>query len=294
MKILIVEEWMSKAQAHLDRVKIHAEDYVARQRAGIKHPVLDFLFTYYTSSPQKLMQWIPAFDQSLVVDDNFRGAFPWLNEYWFTLKNNVLSLNPERLPPHVKGLTQFIKDLCFNIGSRSPKFGCFGLHEWAMVYKLSDDEIRHREVKLRLSMEELAGFVESQTIRCTHYDAYRFFTKEAKPLNVLNPVLGNRLQMEQGGCLHANMDIYKWSVKLWPWIGSDFMGRAFELALMGRELDMRASPYDLADLGYKAIKIETEAGRKEYQREQQLYYEAAQPLREELRLFCEKFLVWLD
>jgi hypothetical protein len=133
--------------------------------------------------------------------------------------------------------------------------------------------------------------VESQTLCCSHYDAYRFFTKEARPLNILNPVIETRLQMEQGGCVHANMDLYKWATKMWPWIGSDFIAKTFFLALEGRELDMRASPYDLSEAGYTPICIETDEGRKQYQKEQQLYTERSVELREELRAFCERLVL---
>ena len=67
-------------------------------------------------------------------------------------------------------------------------------------------------------------------------------------------------------------------------------GQAFLLAVEGRELDMRASPYDLKEAGFPPIRIETEEGRKEYQREQQLYAEKAAVLREELGEFCRRLL----
>ena len=42
---------------------------------------------------------------------------------------------------------------------------------------------------------------------------------------------------------------------------------------------MRASPYDLADLGYEPVPIETAEGRAEYVRRQSAFAEAAAPLR---------------
>jgi hypothetical protein len=86
------------------------------------------------------------------------------------------------------------------------------------------------------------------------------------------------------------MDLYKWAIKLWPWIGSDFLAKAFFLALEGRELDMRASPYDLVEKGFVPIRIETEEGRKEYQKEQQIYAERSITLREELKAFCQRLI----
>ncbi len=88
------------------------------------------------------------------------------------------------------------------------------------------------------------------------------------------------------------MDIYKWATKLWPWIGSDFIAKAFFLAIEGRELDMRASPYDLQSYGYAPIRIETEEGRKEYQRLQQQLSQKAQGLRKELADICSRLREW--
>ena len=69
------------------------------------------------------------------------------------------------------------------------------------------------------------------------------------------------------------------------------MAKAFLLALEGRELDMRASPYDLKDEGFAPICIETEEGRKQYQKEQQHYAERTTGLRKELLAFCERLLL---
>jgi hypothetical protein len=151
-----------------------------------------------------------------------------------------------------------------------------------MVYQQPREQVRHQGYELRLSPEALAEFVRSQTVCCSHYDAFRFFTPEARPMNVFQPVLETRLEMEQGGCLHTNMDLYKWSAKLWPWVGSSLVGECFALALEGRDLDMRASPYELRHLGYEPIRIETPEGRAQYELEQKSLAEKATPLRERL------------
>lgn len=285
---LSVEIWTSRAEKHTAIVGQLADAFLKRRSLGLTHVVHDFLFTYYNCSPLKLKQWVPSFEELLVVTTQTHDEYPWLSDYWFRLDGNLLSLNRERIQENTRGLAAFIADLCGNILQKAPRFGCFGLHEWAMVYKLSPDALRHKGYRLRLSHEDLDRFVESQTICCSHYDAYRFFTKEARPLNILNPLLETRLQMEQGGCVHANMDLYKWATKLWPWVGSDFIAKVFLLALEGRELDMRASPYDLTDEGYAPLCIETEEGRKQYQKEQQLFAERSISLRKELRAFCQR------
>lgn len=284
---LSIETWTARAKQHSLLVSPMADAFLKRRMAGKPHAVYDFLFTYYTCSPQKLKQWVPSLEEELIVSPSILEEYPWLGGYWFHLQGDVLSLNLGKMSQATRGLAAFIAELCRHIAERPSRFRCFGLHEWAMVYKLTPEELRHKH-RLRLPPDELARFVESQAICCSHYDAYRFFTKEAHPLNTLNPTLDTRLQMEQGGCVHANMDIYKWATKLWPWIGSDFLARAFLLALEGRELDMRASPYDLCEEGFSPICIETEEGRRHYQKEQHLYAERAATLREELRLFCDK------
>lgn len=291
-QIVSIETWTKRAKKHADLVSPMGDAFLKRRGLGIKHAVHDFLFTYYGCSPSKLKCWIPSFEEDLEFSRNLRDEYPWLNDYWYNLEGDRLSLNRERIPKNMHHLAKFVANLCGNILERSPRFGCFGLHEWAMVYKLSPNDVRHQGLKLRLPPEELSSFVESQNICCSHYDAYRFFTKEAKPLNLLNPQIETRLEMEQGGCVHANMDLYKWAIKLWPWIGSDFIAKAFFLALEGRELDMRASPYDLLHEGYEPICIETEEGRKIYQKEQQLLTKRSNILREELQKLCLKLQLY--
>jgi hypothetical protein len=178
--------------------------------------------------------------------------------------------------------------LCARILGRAGRFSCYGLHEWAMVYRQSAEQVRHQGYELRLSPAELAAFVGSQPVCCSHYDAFRFFTPEARPLNVLQPTLDSRPDLEQSACLHANMDLYKWSSKLWPWTGSDLIGECFLLALEGRDLDMRASPYDLSTLGCEPVKIETAEGRVQYEREQRELAAKAAGLRQKLLDGCEK------
>lgn len=282
--------WTAKVTRHLELVGSYAEAYVKRRSLRHKHPVHDFLFTYYSFSPLKLKQWVPSIEESLESFPDIVTSYPWMTELWFKRKNDYLHLDRTRLNAHTLQLASFIANLCEQILQRPPRFGCFGLHEWAMVYKSSLDDIRHSGYCLRLSPNELAAFVESQALCCTHYDAYRFFTQGARPRNTFTPRIENRLEMEQGGCLHANIDLYKWATKLWPWVGSDFIAKAFFLALEGRELDMRASPYDLSKDGYEPICIETEEGRKHYQKEQQMYAEKSTPLRKELLKFCKRLI----
>ena len=78
------------------------------------------------------------------------------------------------------------------------------------------------------------------------------------------------------------MDLYKWAYKSSPWISSDLLRETLFFAIEAREIDMRASPYDLTDYGYPAIPIETPEGRREYESLQLALYHKGLPLRDKL------------
>ncbi|MDH6463214.1 hypothetical protein M2302_003399 [Micromonospora sp. A200] len=78
------------------------------------------------------------------------------------------------------------------------------------------------------------------------------------------------------------MDLYKWSYKLSPLVASELVADCFALAREIRALDMRASPYDLAALGYPPVRVETPEGRAEYAAAQRGFAERAAVLRSRL------------
>ena len=86
------------------------------------------------------------------------------------------------------------------------------------------------------------------------------------------------------------MDLYKWAYKLSPAVPGELVADCFALAVEVRELDMRASPYDLADHGYSPVPIETPAGRAAYARAQAGFAERAAPLRQRLLDVCAAVL----
>jgi hypothetical protein len=119
-------------------------------------------------------------------------------------------------------------------------------------------------------------------IKCTHYDAFRFYTRPARSLNLLQPTRESQVALEQPGCLHAGMDLYKWAMKLAPAVPSSLVMDCFDLASEIRRLDMRASPYDFSSLGYVPVAIETPQGRAEYAAAQRDFATRGQGLRERL------------
>lgn len=280
------EEWLQRKHEHEMRVSAHADAFVDRRSRDAKHPVHDFLFTYYSFAPAKLNQWVPPYGVGLEVTSADLEACPWLQSERFVCEKGLLHVDARRFMQREREFAAWVAMLCTRILGRAGRFTCFGLHEWAMVYRQSVQQVRHQGYELRLPPDELAAFVESLPVCCSHYDAFRFFTPDARPLNVLQPTLDSRPDLEQAACLHANMDLYKWSSKLWPWTGSDLIGKCFELALKGRDLDMRASPYDLSSLGYEPVKIETAEGRVQYEREQRELAAQAAELRRGLLNVC--------
>ena len=179
--------------------------------------------------------------------------------------------------------------LCRAVAKRAAFHGCFGLHEWAMVYGQAEQR-RHGAWPLRLGAEGTDAVVRSMPVRCTHYDAFRFFTPGARPLNKLAPTLDARIDNEQPGCVHVTMDLFKWAMKAQPWVSAELAADAFELAHIARTVDMRASPYDFSAIGLKPIAIETAEGRVEYETEQRRLSALAEPVRARLITELERSL----
>jgi hypothetical protein len=182
---------------------------------------------------------------------------------------------------------RFVRRLLAATAGRAPATGCFGLHEWAMVYR--QDEHRHR-LPLRLGGAGTDAVVEAHPVRCTHYDAFRFFTPAAVPLNRLQPTRATQVELEQPGCLHASMDLHKWALKLGPAVPGNLALDCFALAGDVRRLDMQASPYDLSAFGEAPVTIETADGKAEYVLRQRAFAERAATLRGRLLEVCERLL----
>lgn len=268
-------EWTARKDLELGKITPWVDDYLHRSSRGIKHPVFDFLFTYYPYKPSLLLRWSPG-HSSLLLEGQ-REELDW-PEYLEETDSGV-QMNVNLFPTRRLDSFRWIIDYLETTGQRAPVFSCFGLHEWAMVYR--DGEIRH-DVPLRLSREDIASVVDSHSLRCTHFDAYRFFSPQARPRNrsLLSRV--ETIQNDQPGCVHVAMDLYRFAHKFSPFISSKVIIDTFLLACEARTLDMRASPYDLEEFGFPAIKIEEASGREEYVKLQRELHEKAKPVRNAL------------
>jgi hypothetical protein len=279
--VLTAGEWTALVAAHEARVDRWTAPHRERRRRGEKHPVLDFLFTYYSETPGRLRRWHPGTGVALA------GPAPHADWRWYRTDGGTVSLDVPAYLADRGDTVRFVRRLLAATASRPASVGCFGLHEWAMVYR--DRETRH-PMPLRLGPDGTDAVVEAHPIRCTHYDAFRFFTAEAVGRNRLQPTRETQVAFEQPGCLHAGMDLYKWAYKLSPATPAGLVADCFELAAEIRELDMRASPYDLREHGYEPVAIETHDGKAEYAAAQRGFAERGAVLRQRLIDVCDRLL----
>jgi hypothetical protein len=272
--VLPEHEWRSLAAHHATRVVPWVTPRLARRKRGEHHPVDDFLFDYYAWRPAQLARWHPGTGVLLTGQvDEFASIRGYL------VDGDGARADARRLP--VEAIRSALS-LLEATASRPAAFSCFGRHEWAMVYRVGRDGIRHATWPLRLDERAVEAVVESAPLRCTHFDAFRFYSEKARPLNVVQPTRETQVVTEQPGCLHATMDLYKWCFRSYPAIDADLTADCFELARKVRAVDMRASPYDFSTLGYAPIRIETAEGRAEYVEYQRGFTQRAAVLRERL------------
>lgn len=269
-------QWREERDAYLRVVGPFVQKRRERRSRAEKHPVEDFLWEYYSLRGSRLLKWHPGAGKCLegAGEEDVSSA----DGYVATEDGRVL--DTERVLARRTSGVRWIGNLLETLDARPPVFSCLGLHEWAMVYEEKD--IRHPQVPLRLSHAETRQVVESFPLHCTHFDAFRFFSESARPMNAVPLQSERRTQQEQPGCLHVHMDLFKWCMKLQPLISSKLTLDCFRLACRARDVDMRASPYDLSAFQKEPICIETAAGRKEYVRAQQEISQEAGPLRRRL------------
>jgi hypothetical protein len=294
VEILSRDDWRARAAAHAERVDEWVQPHLSRRREGVKHPVHDFLFTYYSQRPAALRRWHPGWGVVLAdAEVEYGGEKGYCrvvrgSKHHFGSRNGASDLGVSVSADHLRSqlpLVGSIHRLLAATAGRTPSLGCFGLHEWAMVHR--SDTTRH-DWPLRLGSSGTDEVVESHRIGCSHFDAFRFFTDSARPLNTLQPGRDDRASFEQPGCLHAGMDLYKHAFRLTPLVPSELVADCFELAWDIRALDMRASPYDFSELGFEPVRVETPEGKQEYVAAQRVFAARGAPLRQRLIETCER------
>ena len=283
--VLAEAEWTALEAAHQRRVDAWVVPHQQRRRDGETHPVWDFLFTYYSQTPGRLRRWHPGVGRVLAgAGARERSTWPFYTERPGGVAVDVAAFLAKR-----RVAVGWVHGLLAATAGRTAQFGCFGLHEWAMLYRPAAGEVRH-SLALRLGQAGTDRVVESHRVQCSHVDAHRFFTRAGAPRNTLTPTRDTQQQLEQPGCLHATMDLYKWAYKLSPAVPGELQADCFALAADVRELDMRASPYDLTGLGWTPVTIETPEGKAEYVAAQRGFAARGAVLRERLLQVCRELL----
>ncbi|USR78854.1 hypothetical protein [Arcanobacterium pinnipediorum] len=307
MYVLSPEIWWPRAQRHFDAAQLRSRGRVERRQRGEKNALEDFLWEYYPMRPGRLAVWHPGFADdgepyallkppvspgntepkpwnptSSTLEDPLawwlhHASLPW-HEVHHTDEGEIVVVKNEFVEHRSHGI-EHLSRLNEILLHREATFGCLGWHEWAMVYRA--DETRHA-LPLRLGAEETNRLVEHAHIRCTHFDAFRFFMPDAVALNRVQPTYETVFENEQPGCIHVSMDLLRACIQLGPIVPGELLIDAFDLAMRARTIDMAASPYDCSKLGLEPICIETAAGKGEYIERQRELTRLARPLREQL------------
>ncbi|GIJ35762.1 hypothetical protein SAMN05216284_102151 [Micromonospora sediminimaris] len=278
--------WQPLLTGHERRADSLTAGHRARRATGQRHAIDDFLYDYYGTRPSVLRRWHPGVGVRLEAGPE--GPAPHHSWRWYaTDPDGTVRLDVDAFLADRSDSVRFIHRLLTAITSRPAFTGCFGLHEWAMVYR--QREHRH-PLPLRLGQQGTDAVVEAHQIRCTHFDAYRFFTPDAVERNHLRPTRASQVDLDQPGCLHASMDCHKWATKLGPAVPGELALDCFELAGDIRLLDMQASPYDFSSYGQPPVAIETPEGKAEYVARQREFARRAGQLRARLIEVCSTLL----
>ena len=298
-RVLPARQWLDDARLHsihLDQLLYPPagdggdDDIKARQHLVNAHPIYNFLHTYYRYTKANLRYYSPGLDVRLEEGSsrselNAKYLCTDGASCWYALPAN----SPDG--PHGWVTLSRTRDLLASTASRPAFFGCFGWHEWAMLYSgrrdgLSAPLALHQKLPVRVSQAVIDDVVEGTgALRCTHYDAYRFFHPSAQPLNAVHPLTrATQADHEQPGCVHAAMDLFKYAYQLYPFCAAELLRECIGVALAAREVDVRASPYDASGVAHcgPPICVETHEGRREYVELQEALATRAAPVRQRL------------
>lgn len=297
-RLLAREEWRARSGAHEAR----ADELTAARRerrgrgsaAGSVDAVDDFLYDYYALRPGQLRRWHPGTGPEGAAGLRDAADAPQAGWRWYrTRQDGAVELDRAAFTADRGRALATSRRLLSAVQGRARHLGCFGMHEWAMVYR-SGDAVggpttgagsplgRRHALPLRLGQAGTDAVVENHALRCTHVDAYRFFTPGAAPRNALVPTRDTQAELDQPGCVHVSMDVLRHAVALGPACPGELLLDCFAAAREARVLDMRASPYDVSALGHEALPVETREGKVAYAQAQSEVADRAGPLRARL------------
>ena len=219
-----------------ERVDRLLAEHLARRARGETHPVEDFLHAYYSFSPGRLRRWHPGPGVVLA------GAAGMPRASWRFYRDRRRRGGPRRRgvprgagrhgrlragPPHGDPRPARDRRLL-----RPPRVG-HGLPAGTgagAAYRAAP-AARPRTAPTPSSTATRSGAATTTPSASSPARRGRA-TACSRPATV-------QVALEQPGCLHAGMDVYKWAYKLTPAIPSELVADAFELARDIRVLDMQ-------------------------------------------------------
>lgn len=278
--VLVPERlWRALERRHTEAVDSLTTDHLERRRRGEPHPVADFLFTYYRTSVATVRRWHPG--PGIILENaHLTERAQWRHYERTSLHGRSgLIVDPTSVLSRCGPRLTRAREIVEATASRPGALGCFGLHEWAMLYRGGDDAVRHPRVPLRVSQPLIDDVVDGSRLRCTHFDALRFFTEAAVPLNKDVLTRAEQVRNEQPACLHAGMDLYSYVADMEAGAPGELLVDTLAAAFDAREVDMRSSPYDLSAWGLDPIPVESPEGRAVFVAHQRGWVARTQGLR---------------
>ncbi|WP_193746890.1 hypothetical protein [Dietzia sp. UCD-THP] len=271
--------WRTLELRHTGAVDSMTGDHLERRRRGEPHPVADFLFTYYRTSVATVRRWHPG--PGIILENaHLTERVHWRHYERASMRGRTgLLVDPGSVLTRCGPRISRAREIVEATASRPGAMGCFGLHEWAMLYRGGDDDVRHRRVPLRVSHARIDEVVEQSRLRCTHFDAFRFFTDPAVPLNHHVLTREGQVRHEQPACLHSGMDLYSHVAAMEAGAPGELLRDTLGAAFDAREVDMRSSPYDLSAWGLEPIPVESPEGRAVFVAHQRAWIGRTQALR---------------
>src|SRR5438045_5789734 len=114
--VLSETEWRSRRAEHEIRVRTWTDPHQARVSRGEKHPVYDFLFSYYAFRPAWLRRWHPGPDVAL-AGEGAREFLRW-PEYRDTAEG--VRVDCATQPTHRRPFVTWLRDVLVAMQTRPP------------------------------------------------------------------------------------------------------------------------------------------------------------------------------
>jgi hypothetical protein len=118
-------QWLEREHAHAARVDAATHGHLSRRPNGWKHPVEDFLFTYYSHKPSALRRSHPG--PGVVLRDAARQERAGWRFY--RADGADVTLDVDAFVETRSATVTFVRELLSRTLERPAQLGCFGLHE---------------------------------------------------------------------------------------------------------------------------------------------------------------------